>query len=56
VKEKPTVSSALFKAIPSKRIPNVTKKIIINFSYLFPAAIPVNYTKEIRKLFEATTY
>ena len=53
VKEKPIAGSSFFGAFPSDRILKATNDVSVHF---FPcAAIPVNYTNELRLIFEVTT-
>jgi hypothetical protein len=53
VKEKPIAGSPFFGAFPSDRILKAMNDVSVHF---FPhAAIPVNYTRELRVIFEVTT-
>jgi hypothetical protein len=50
VKEKPTVGSLFFRSFLSDR------RMMSLYISLFTVAIPVNYTKEFREIFEVTSY
>jgi len=52
MKERPAAGSRFFRAFPSDRISKATKNVRV---YFFTVGIPVNYTRESREVFEATT-
>jgi hypothetical protein len=62
VKEKPTLGSPFFCTFRSDHIPKATKDVIIHLfihssnSHKSYQAFPENYTSELWKLFEVTTY
>ena len=53
MKEKPTDGSLFCMAFPSERNAKATKNVNVHF--LLTVAIPVNYFRELRERFEATT-
>ena len=62
MKEKPAVGSPFSGALPSDRIPKGMKDAHVHFfihisdSSTFYKRIPVNFTSELREIFEATTW